>query len=916
MKNSTISPLIKPIVSLTASGRIMAQLLFFIVGMLCSESIFAQNPCGITPCTSHVTIIDLDATTGPNVVPICSSGTTIQIAGNIEASQTDCESDIGTRPTCPGNPPKNLSCFNFRIIRSTNSVYQQFKIKIGQGAGCNGELDYASQVINGVCTQLACGGSGNIVTITFPVGVNQVDFYGCLNSSASVYICNLCKSDPPCTTLPECILTNVNTTGCQADVPPVYTQPSQVFSNTGTCSATLRMRYTTTGDSLFCTAPYGVNFTRTYTLEFFDAVQNLWFPYRTCVQTVVVTPPAPMAICKNITVALDPGTNTATIMATQINNGSTGACITLSATPTSFTCANLGNNNVVLTVTDQCGRTSTCMSVVTITAVMPTADAGPSAANVCTNASYTAAATATNGTILWSTSGTGTFNNNTLEDVTYTPSGTDISNGSVVLTMKVTGACNQMASDFITLTFIPAPSCTITGANAVCANSMGNIYTSGSATGNVWTITSGNGTIAGSNTDQNVTVTAGAAGSFTLSLTVTAANGCTSTCTKVVTVNANPTCSITGPDAVCVNSIGNLFSAPPGMTTYAWSITGNGSIPGATNMQNVSVTAGAAGSFTLTLVLTDANNCTSTCMKTVNVTANPESCIITGPTTVCPGTSNQHCTTTVGDTYSWAVSGGGTISGSNSGMCVTITAASGCNTSYTVSLTVTTNGCSSICSQVVSVVDNTPPSITCPPANLTLECNATGDFTIPNNTTINNWLLSATGSDACGTVVITNNYSATGYSDLCGATGVQVVTFTATDACGLTSTCTKTITIVDTTPPSITCPPANLTLECNATGDFTIPNNTTINNWLLSATGSDACGTVVITNNYSATGYSDLCGATGVQVVTFTATDACGLTSTCTKTITIVDTTPPSITCPPANLTLECNATGDFTIPN
>ena len=70
-----------------------------------AESTFAQNPCGITPCTSHLTIIDLDATTGPNVVPLCSTGTTIQVAGNVEQNQTDCESDIGTRPTCPSSSP-------------------------------------------------------------------------------------------------------------------------------------------------------------------------------------------------------------------------------------------------------------------------------------------------------------------------------------------------------------------------------------------------------------------------------------------------------------------------------------------------------------------------------------------------------------------------------------------------------------------------------------------------------------------------------------------------------------------------------------------------------------------------------------------------------------------------------------------
>ena len=88
--------------------------------------------------------------------------------------------------------------------------------------------------------------------------------------------------------------------------------------------------------------------------------------------TVIDTTP-PTAICKNITVDLTNGT--ASITAAQIDGGSSASCgsVTLSASPTSFNCSNIGANNVTLTVTDGYGNVSTCNAVVTVvdTATQP-----------------------------------------------------------------------------------------------------------------------------------------------------------------------------------------------------------------------------------------------------------------------------------------------------------------------------------------------------------------------------------------------------------------------------------------------------------------------------------------------------------------------------------------------------------------
>ncbi len=78
--------------------------------------------------------------------------------------------------------------------------------------------------------------------------------------------------------------------------------------------------------------------------------------------------PAPRAVCQPATIFLDAAGN-ATLTIAQVNNGSLGGTITLSKT--AFTCGNIGLNNVVLTVTDACLQTSSCVAVVTVVDNIP-----------------------------------------------------------------------------------------------------------------------------------------------------------------------------------------------------------------------------------------------------------------------------------------------------------------------------------------------------------------------------------------------------------------------------------------------------------------------------------------------------------------------------------------------------------------
>ncbi|MEO5905749.1 MAG: hypothetical protein ABIQ11_03430, partial [Saprospiraceae bacterium] len=326
--------------------------------ILFASSLIHAQQCPVTTCQPiHITSINLAT------VPECGVGTT-SVVGDIQGSQPDCE-----------NGPNN--CHEFIMFRPAGSVTQQFTLEVGQGSGCNGELDATFSYINGVCDTLSNGGSNTTVIFTFPTNVDTIILFLCLNSAAFVKICDLCAAPPPCDMLPICNLNPIDIMGCAASVPAPFTNPADVFTNIPTCAGTtLILTSQDQGDVLFCTAPAGVNFIRTYTLSFIDAVGDTVL-FRTCPQSIKVTPQLPVAFCQNATVQLN-SMGMVTINASQVNNNSTLGCGgVLSVNPSSFTCANLGPNTVTLTVTDVCGNTSTCTATVTVQTTTPTADAGP-----------------------------------------------------------------------------------------------------------------------------------------------------------------------------------------------------------------------------------------------------------------------------------------------------------------------------------------------------------------------------------------------------------------------------------------------------------------------------------------------------------------------------------------------------------
>jgi len=214
--------------------------------------------------------------------------------------------------------------------------------------------------------------------------------------------------------------------------------------------------------------------------------------------------------------------------------------------------------------------------------------------------------------------------------------------------------------------------------------------------------------------------------------------------------------------------------------------------------------------------------------------------------------------------------------------CIALSDGCGATGSATVTWTATDEcGNSTTTSATFTIVDTTPPAITCPP-DVTLECPADTSVGATGR---------ATATDACGSVAIT---STDVWTPGCGNTGTLRRTWTATDECGNSSMCVQVITVQDTTPPVFSVKPVSKVVECDGSG-----NTGELNAWLASAAAEDTCGEVTITHDFA--GLSDECAATGLVLVTWRAVDDCGNTSTTSATFTIVDTTAPAINSLSAN---------------
>lgn len=146
-------------------------------------------------------------------------------------------------------------------------------------------------------------------------------------------------------------------------------------------------------------------------------------------------------------------------------------------------------------------------------------------------------------------------------------------------------------------------------------------------------------------------------------------------------------------------------------------------------------------------------------------------------------------------------------------------------------------------------------------------------------------------SDVCGAVTVTQNPP----SNTVLSVSNTLVTFTATDGCGLSSVCSLPIAVIDTTPPTLACA-ASITSTCYTAVPAPNPG-------ALSAT--DNCGPATVTWEGDTTNSGTGCASSPMIISrTYRATDSAGNSTSCVQTIVVRDTAAPSVAAtPPAALT-------------
>ncbi|MDX1408667.1 MAG: hypothetical protein R3330_11055, partial [Saprospiraceae bacterium] len=197
-------------------------------------------------------------------------------------------------------------------------------------------------------------------------------------------------------------------------------------------------------------------------------------------------------------------------------------------------------------------------------------------------------------------------------------------------------------------------------------------------------------------------------------------------------------------------------------------------------------------------------------------------------------------------------------------------------------------GNSTSCVQTITVQDNSPPALTCPPDTI-VDC--TADVS-PGSTGG-----PATATDNCDPAPIVVFSDMTALAG-CNGTGTISRTWTATDACGNSTSCVQTITVRDTTSPEFTFCPPDVTISCTSgsgPGDTGGP-----------AEAADDCGQPPQVT-FSDVTEPGACSQEGTISRTWTATDACGNTATCLQIITVVDDDSPVFTFCPSDITISCS---------
>ncbi len=345
----------------------------------------------------------------------------------------------------------------------------------------------------------------------------------------------------------------------------------------------------------------------------------------------------------------------------------------------------------------------------------PIVNAGPDG-RVCDNNPFTINdATAVNHfSVMWTTSGSGTFTNATSVNTSYIPSNNDVLSGSVILTLTAYGnpLCNLSDADDKILTIIKSPVINAGVNGTVCENSTFTVTTATAAnySGILWT-SNGTGSLSNATTltpSYTPSHNDGLIGSVTLTMSATGITPCNTNptdamqLTVVLTPVANAgndlsTCSTT-PVLVTGASAQNFSS-------IVWTTSGTGIFINANSLTPTYTPSNADvsnGSVSLRMTLTSLSPCTGSVYDELTLTIIPNPTANAGfDATSCDGTYLiTGASATSYSSLSWTTSGTGMFTNAST-LTPTYTASAQDILDGAVSLHLTVQG-QSPCSQPVT----------------------------------------------------------------------------------------------------------------------------------------------------------------------------------------------------------------------
>ncbi len=533
----------------------------------------------------------------------------------------------------------------------------------------------------------------------------------------------------------------------------------------------------------------------------------------------------------------------------------TGVTLTTNKNP--GTVFNLGTTIVTYTATDAAGNISTCsFNVIVQDNTNPVIAGCPSNITVTANASCQA-------TVNWTVP---TVSDNCVGTLTLTGTrnpGTVFNLGTTVVTYTAADAVGNISTCSFNVLVQD-------NTNPVIAGCPSNITVNASASCQAvvsWTAptASDNCTVVTLTTTKNPG-TLFNLGTTPVTYTATDASGNTSTCSFNVIVQDTTIPVIAG----CPSNITVSANASCKATVNWTAPSASDNCAGGPTLTSTK-SPGAVfnlGTTVVTYTATDAAGNSSTCSFNVIVQDNT-SPVITGCPSNITVSANASCQATV----NWTAP---TVSDNCAG-ALTLTTTKNPGTIFSLGTTVVTYtatdaaGNTSTCSFNVLVRDNTNPTITGCPSNITVSANAACQATV-------NWA-APTVSDNCGATLTSTKNPGTIFT-----LGTTVVTYTATDGGGNTSTCSFNVLVLDNTSPTFNACPSTITVSANASCQAIV-------NWTQPTTSDNCGGPVTLTSTNTPGSVFSL----GSTTVTYTATDAAGNVSTCSFAIVVEDNTAPQV---------------------